>query len=177
MTRQRGEKQHTRLLDMRGLGKPQQRSERRTGDWLLMNLDSAAADLDGRNREGPPRMMQRREWRDLRARERHPRDRALEQRSREHSQDVASGDRDRSPRREKVLLRLIGLVEHRSGDPLDHHGHAHPAADTHRLNTELLVVLPERVDQGACDAGAGHPKRMPNGDSSSVDIQPVDVDA
>ena len=112
MTRQRGEQQHARLIDVRRLGKSQQRAEGRTADRFLVDRDPAAADLDGLDRERPARVAQRGERRDLRAGKRRPRQRPVEQRIRERPQDLATGDRQRSPRRQQVLLRLIGLVKH-----------------------------------------------------------------
>src|SRR5262245_31640746 len=57
-----------------------------------------------------------------------------------------------------------------SGQPLDHHGHALPAAHAHRLQAERLVVELEAVQQGGGDPGPGHAERVPDRDRSAVDV-------
>src|ERR1700759_4738305 len=45
-------------------------------------------------------------------------------------------------------------------DPFDDHRLALAAGDAHRLQADLLVVGLHPVEQGAHDAGAGHPERV-----------------
>jgi hypothetical protein len=64
-----------------------------------------------------------------------------------------------------------------SGQPLEHHGHALPATDAHRLEAKPEVALLQRVDQSRGDAGTGHAEGVPDRDRAAVDVQLLLVDA
>src|SRR5437764_1211726 len=60
-----------------------------------------------------------------------------------------------------------------SAEALDHHGHALAAADAHRLEPELLVVVLQRVDERRRDPRTGHAEGVADGDGAAVDIELV----
>ena len=64
-----------------------------------------------------------------------------------------------------------------SAQTLEHHRHALPATDAHRLDTEGLVVGLQVVQQGGGDAGTGHAERMTQGDGTTRDVELVVIDA
>src|SRR5947208_1857881 len=58
-------------------------------------------------------------------------------------------------------------------EPFNDHRHALPATDAHRLETESLVVVLQRVDERRRDAGAGHAERVTHRDRPAVDVELV----
>jgi predicted MFS family arabinose efflux permease len=76
----------------------------------------------------------------------------------------------RGSRRGGRLSLWSGGGVQKSTEPLQDHGHAHASPDTHGLQAEGEVAGAQPVQQGAGDAGAGHPERVAQGDRAAEDV-------
>src|SRR4051794_4980730 len=89
--------------------------------------------------------------------------------------------RGSSPARWKKRASPAPAGRGRLAQALQHHCHALAAADAHRLETERLVVVLQRVDECRGDPRAGHAERVTDGDRAAVDVElvaeRVDADA
>src|SRR5689334_7099496 len=75
----------------------------------------------------------------------------------------------------QVVLDLT-LGRPASAQAFENQCHALTATDAHRFQTELLVVVLQRVDQRRGDAGAGHAEGVTDSDRAAVDVELVELE-
>ena len=73
-------------------------------------------------------------------------------------------------------LRAARAVRYQLGEPLQHDSHSLTAADAHRLQAELDVPHPHRIQQRGHDPRAGAAERMTERDRSAMHVEPFKID-